>query len=403
MIPRITRIPLRVIPVVVALALLAVPAVTSGSPAGADDLGTKQAQAAQVADKLDALQQKLIELDSQFETAKADLAHAADAVQAAQTQSDEAQAELGRIEAELRTFSVQAYVTGNDSPAFDALVTSNGNDAPQKKGYIEIASGSRRDLLDRYQATKAKADADAEVLAQAQADAEARSKALEKSQGDAEAAVSEQTKIKSQVDGELATLVAQEEQRRAEEAARKAREQAALQVTRTASTPAQTSPTTPSAQAPSPAGSTTSPPATGAPPPPPSPDPPPPPAPGPRGGGAGAVSAAMSRIGSPYVWAAAGPNAFDCSGLTMWAWAQVGVSLPHYSGAQYSMSRRISISDALPGDLIFFWAPGAGGEPSHVGLYIGGGSMVHAPSAGNYVRVDSIYWWTGARIAAGRI
>lgn len=111
----------------------------------------------------------------------------------------------------------------------------------------------------------------------------------------------------------------------------------------------------------------------------------------------------MGRIGSPYVWAGGGPSVFDCSGLTMWAWAQVGVSLPHYSGAQYTMTRRITIAEAQPGDLIFFWAPGAGGDPSHVGMYIGGGQMVHAPSAGNLVRVDSIYWWTGARIAAGRV
>jgi cell wall-associated NlpC family hydrolase len=101
--------------------------------------------------------------------------------------------------------------------------------------------------------------------------------------------------------------------------------------------------------------------------------------------------------------AAAGPNSFDCSGLTMWAWAQAGVSLPHYTGSQLAVSRQIPIADLQPGDLIFIWGPGENGDPGHVGLYIGGGQMVHAPHSGAYVETDSIYWWTGARVAAGRV
>jgi len=160
-------------------------------------------------------------------------------------------------------------------------------------------------------------------------------------------------------------------------------------------------------QTPNPGGPTTTPAPRPAPPAPTTPAPAPPaptPPAGPqRGGAAAAIAAAYSKIGSPYVWAAAGPGAFDCSGLTMWAWAQAGVGLAHYTGAQWAMSRHISIAEAQPGDLVFNWAPGAGGDPSHVGLYIGGGAMIHAPSAGNYVRVDSIYWWTGARVAVGRV
>src|SRR5690606_11657880 len=109
----------------------------------------------------------------------------------------------------------------------------------------------------------------------------------------------------------------------------------------------------------------------------PAPAPPPPPAPAPPGGGskaAGAISAALSRVGSGYVWGAAGPNVFDCSGLVMWAYAQVGVRLPHYSGAQYAATTRISASQLQPGDLVF-WGPG-GSE--HVAIYMGGNQIVHA-------------------------
>ena len=127
------------------------------------------------------------------------------------------------------------------------------------------------------------------------------------------------------------------------------------------------------------------------------------PAPNPNGGAGAAVAAAMTRIGSPYVWGAAGPSTFDCSGLTLWAWAQAGVSLPHFTGSQLAVSHRISISELQPGDLVFFWGPGESGPPGHVGLYIGGGMMVHAPHAGSSVHTDSIYYWSGATLAAGRV
>jgi cell wall-associated NlpC family hydrolase len=68
------------------------------------------------------------------------------------------------------------------------------------------------------------------------------------------------------------------------------------------------------------------------------------------------------------------------------------------------VTQPIPISDLQPGDLVFIWGPGeGGGPPGHVGLYIGGGQMVHAPNSGSYVKVDSIYWWSGARLAAGRV
>lgn len=97
-----------------------------------------------------------------------------------------------------------------------------------------------------------------------------------------------------------------------------------------------------------------------------------------------AVRAALAQIGKPYQWGAAGPDSFDCSGLTMYAWAQAGVSLPHSSAAQYAATPRVSISDLQPGDLLF-----AGSPIHHVGMYIGGGQMVEAPYTGASVRVVS--------------
>jgi peptidoglycan DL-endopeptidase CwlO len=118
-------------------------------------------------------------------------------------------------------------------------------------------------------------------------------------------------------------------------------------------------------------------------------DPGPTPAAPPVSGGAGAaIDAAYSVIGAPYVFGAADPSVgFDCSGLTMWAWAHAGVSLPHSSAAQYSSLPHVDQSQVQPGDLLFFYSP-----ISHVGMYVGGGRMIHASHPGVPVQVVSVYW-----------
>jgi len=101
--------------------------------------------------------------------------------------------------------------------------------------------------------------------------------------------------------------------------------------------------------------------------------------------GAGVVQAAMSRLGRPYVWGAAGPEEFDCSGLVVWSFAQAGrPGMPHYTGSLMAGGTPVSTSDLQPGDLVFFY----GG--SHVGIYIGGGQFVHAPHTGTVVQVASL-------------
>jgi cell wall-associated NlpC family hydrolase len=101
-----------------------------------------------------------------------------------------------------------------------------------------------------------------------------------------------------------------------------------------------------------------------------------------------AIAAAKSVIGTQYVFGAADPDVgFDCSGLTMWAWAQAGVYLPHSSESQYTTLPHVPVSDMQPGDLLFFYSP-----ISHVALYIGGGMMIHArhPGPGGEVQMGSV-------------
>ena len=111
----------------------------------------------------------------------------------------------------------------------------------------------------------------------------------------------------------------------------------------------------------------------------------------------GVVGIAMQYLGVPYVWGGASPSGFDCSGFSMYVYAQVGVSLPHHAASQYGLGSPVSKSDLQPGDLVFFNGLG------HMGIYIGGGQFIHAPHSGDVVKISSLSdsWyartWVGAR------
>ncbi|MGW0982717.1 NlpC/P60 family protein [Streptomyces xiamenensis] len=103
------------------------------------------------------------------------------------------------------------------------------------------------------------------------------------------------------------------------------------------------------------------------------------------GRGATALAAAHSALGSPYAWGAAGPNSFDCSGLTQWAYRQAGISLPRTSQAQAAAGTAVPLSAAQPGDLVVYR-----GDASHIALYVGGGQVIHAPYPGAQVRMELV-------------
>ena len=165
----------------------------------------------------------------------------------------------------------------------------------------------------------------------------------------------------------------------AAEAARKAAEEAAKKATSTPSPTPTPKPSTTPTPTPTPTKSTTPPPT-------------PPPAtnePAPKAGVDAVIAFARAQLGEPYVWAAAGPNSWDCSGLTMVAWAQAGVRLTHYTGSQYKQTARVPVDQLKPGDLVFFGPSVAGIH--HVGLFIGNGQMIHAPYTGTVVKISTIW------------
>ena len=113
----------------------------------------------------------------------------------------------------------------------------------------------------------------------------------------------------------------------------------------------------------------------------------------------GVVGIAMKYLGTPYVWGGSSPAGFDCSGFVAYVYGQMGVSLPHYSGAQYGVGTPVPRDQLAPGDLVFFDGLG------HVGIYIGGGQFIHAPHTGDVVKISSMSesWYASTYVGARRI
>lgn len=342
-------------------------------PASADQISDKRAEAAAVADKLEQLDARMMEVNSQYERANYELHLAQQGVVEARARAERTAAELDQRRAELREFAIAAYQAGNDSPEIDALFSSDASTGVQKRTYLENVSGSRQDHLDALGAARVRAQEDSARLAEAEAAASAHADEIAQARRAQQAAVADQRALAARVQGELSTLVAAETARRAAEAQREA----------AANSPGGTGGTRPNT--PSGIGDNTG--LTE------NPNLPPPP---PGQGASGAVAAALTRVGSPYVWGAAGPTTFDCSGLIVWAYAQVGINLPHYSGAQYQITTRISASQLQPGDLVFY---GPGGS-EHVGMYIGGNQLVQASRG---ISITTFRGWWKEPVGYGRV
>ncbi len=116
----------------------------------------------------------------------------------------------------------------------------------------------------------------------------------------------------------------------------------------------------------------------------------------PAGHAGGVVGIAMQYLGVPYVWGGASPSGFDCSGFTMYVFAQVGISLPHNAAMQYGMGSAVGRQFLQPGDLVFF------NGLSHVGIYIGGNQMIHSPHTGDVVKISSLTGWYDSTYVGAR-
>jgi cell wall-associated NlpC family hydrolase len=264
-----------------------------------------------------------------------------------------------------------------------ALYTTNSPDALS----ILLGASSLGDLIERLDSADRIAEEDARIAAEVtryRNEVQSRQQALVKAESDQEKVVAERASQRASIQSQLAERQAlyssikdQITQLEAAERERQARLAAQAKAAAKNHQPA-----------PEPAPSSAS---SGGSPTPTAPAPPP-------SSHSSVVSIALQYLGVPYVWGGASPSGFDCSGLTMYAYAKVGVYLPHNAAMQYGMGTPVSRSQLAPGDLVFF------NGLSHVGMYIGGGRFVHAPHTGDVVKISSLseYWYSATYVGARR-
>ena len=334
------------------MALATLIPLTGISPAAADQISDKKAQAAQMARDLQAKGERVSVLAEQVDQArlKADSVNA----QLAKAQADMAatDAKAAAVTAALRDQAIDSYVRAGTQ----TTVRTSGVDPAVEHAYVAALSSNQTDALDQMRQVRLQLNEQQAQLNTAKKAANDSLAAVRNAQKAAEKAVADNQAALGKVKGELSALVAEEQARQEREAAAKAQAALAARMARPAADRSSRSAAPPAAEAP------VSP------------------------GASGAVEEARRQLGKPYRYGAAGPDSFDCSGLTMWAWGHAGVSLPHSSQAQWSSTRHIPLSDLQPGDLVFF-----GSDIHHEGIYVGGGTMIEAPHTGLNVRYASIY------------
>jgi cell wall-associated NlpC family hydrolase len=333
------------------------------APANAAPIDQKRAEASRLQAQIEAQGERISVLDEQYNQAML-RAQKADAA-AAQTKADLAKSDqrFAAARARMAAQAVNAYIHGGQVSVLASLARSDGHDLAIRTQYLSAASAREHQTADELR----QAGQDLQVLQARLAASQKASKnavaAANSSRRQAQAAESQLQSTLGKVKGELGALVAAEEARRAADAARRA-QAARSRAVAVGSRPTRNAPPPGSA----PATST---------------------------GAAAAVRFAEAQVGKPYSYGASGPDAYDCSGLTMRSWQQGGVGLSHSSQAQWSETTHISTADLQPGDILFY-----GSDIHHVGIYVGNGTMVEASHSGVPVRYASI--WRGDLVGAGR-
>jgi peptidoglycan DL-endopeptidase CwlO len=352
---------------------LASTVVAFARPASADQITDAKAQAAAITAKIQATQAQLQTLTGQVTAADYRLSQLASQIVASQRQISKDRAEVNKNEGHLRTQAISDYTDSGTTNQVTQMFSSNVNTSGIRSEYSSIAQGNVTTTIDDLHTAQSHLQTVQNALRQQQTQATATRNGLQQSENRASNLESQDQATLDSVDAHIRNLVAQ--QQAAQEAAAKAAATAAFNARVAAAQQAQA---TAQAQSSTSAGNDGS----GAPTSLAAANPPP----VPQGVG-GAIQAAESQIGVPYVWGGESPGSgFDCSGLVQWSYAQAGIGLPRTSGAQYAATVHIPLADIEPGDLLFY---GPGGD-EHVAMYVGGGSMIEAPQTGETVHVTGV-------------
>jgi len=327
----------------------------------ADPISDKRAEAAQLDAQINANAEKLAALDEQINSAQNQLDQANAAIYTADLLVAAAQAKTRELHAEVAQRAAAIYAQSGSTGGVEDLDSQNAQDLSTRQKYSSIAAQRDKEIVTQLaqakeQVTLRKADAE-----QARQTAQAQQDAVQAEKDKLSAGQAQLQQLQSKVTGELAVLVAQAEQERKDREAAAARAAFAQQVAQAAAAATLVQNAVGNGSR-----------ITGTPP--------------PTSGDVGAVLAyAYAQLGKPYCYAGVGPDCFDCSGLTMMAWAQAGVKMSHGSYDQMASFPSVSMDELQPGDLVFW--------DGHVGIYVGDGSVLHAPHTGTVVQITPI--WPG--------
>ena len=352
--------------------LLATPAI--GDPS----ISAKQAEAQSVMGQVQQLDASLERVIQAYDLATVKLNRVRADLKANEGQLQIAKQSLKRAQTALSARLVSLYTSGGQSDSLEVL----------------LGASSLDDLVNRFNTANRISSQDTQVLAQVahfNSEVKAREVRLKHATAEAAALVRERASERASIQGQLSarrallsSIRGQIAHLQAQEAARQAelrRELAARIAAQQQQAPAVALSSTVAPVASSSSDSSSV-----------SVGPAPPPT------HSSVVSIAEHYLGTPYVWGGASPAGFDCSGLVMYVFAQVGVSLPHSSYAQYGMGSPVSRDQLQPGDLVFFDGLG------HVGIYVGGGSFIHSPHTGDVVKISSMTgWYASTYVGARRI
>jgi cell wall-associated NlpC family hydrolase len=353
-------------------------------PASADQITTEKAQAAAIAAKIQATQAQIQSLTDQVQSADYHLSQLGAQIAANQAQENKDQAEVNKDQSQLRTQAIADYTNSGTSNQVTQMFSGNPNTSDVREEYSQIATGNVTTTIDKLHTAQTQLQTTQTALKQQQSQQVATRNSLSSSESQANALVSQDQQTLNSVNANIQALVQQ--QQAAAAAAAKAAATAAFNARVAAAARQQQAQAAEAAATGAATGTESNASASGggggvavssaaA-------DPPPVPP-----GAAGAIEAAKSQLGVPYVWGGETPGVgFDCSGLVQWSWAQAGVSLPRTSGAQFAATTQISLADIEPGDLLFYGPDGS----DHVAMYIGGGEMIEAPETGETVHITGV-------------
>ena len=351
-----------------------IPLLVNVNPAGADQISYEKSQATVIATKISFLNNQVSYYSEKYDQAQIQLQGLNSQIDLEQTQIIKTRSGISTLRTKLANEAINLYTQGGEISTFSDMLSGTSTDITLRQVYAGAVATSQQSLISQFQIDSQNLLKQQQTVRLERSQVSTSVALASASKQDAQNAMSSAQSQLSSVNSTLARLVQQAQEQAALAQQQRIRQLVLQQQAQQQAQHQAAQPASPQQQPSSPVSYNV-----------------------PVGSGAAtAVRVALEQLGKPYVFGAAGPNAFDCSGLTEYVWAQAGVNLPHSAAAQYDSIPHISLSQLEPGDLVFYFTP-----IDHVAIYIGNGQVVVADNPSYPVAIRNVYW-DGMPVGAGR-